>query len=268
MELALGERIRIARTRCKKSQVELARDVGISKTTLSDIETGKTVAPSSAIITDIARVLDVSADFLLGLRDEPNGGGQFVSPAPAISIGSAISPIVTAWFTYSFAPEWFADALREAQTGQDHHARRREIVFAVCCAESCLLEWVRDEVLKRDFQGLNRYFVPGKWQSVVDKWKDIPKQLCDDGLIPAIPNLGETYWEDWRKLVNYRNGLVHARASRPESGSQGNEKSNPLPTKSDLDRLSAGWAVQVVVTLVRRLHDAVGTSPPTWLVDP
>jgi uncharacterized protein YjbI with pentapeptide repeats/DNA-binding XRE family transcriptional regulator len=74
MELALGERIRIARTRCKKSQVELARDVGISKTTLSDIETGNTVAPSSAIITDIARVLNVSADFLLGLCDEPDSG--------------------------------------------------------------------------------------------------------------------------------------------------------------------------------------------------
>src|SRR5215475_2860710 len=76
MELALGERIRIARTRCKKSQVELARAVGISKTTLSDIETGNTVAPSSAIITDIARVLNVSADFLLGLRDEPDSGGR------------------------------------------------------------------------------------------------------------------------------------------------------------------------------------------------
>jgi putative transcriptional regulator len=265
MELALGERIRIARTRCKKSQVELARDVGISKTTLSDIETGKTAAPSSAIISDIARVLDVSADFLLGLRDEPNGGGQIVSPAPAIARISAISP--TVWLTYSFAPEWFADALREAQTGQDHHARRREIVFAVCCAESYLLEWVRDEVLKRDFQGLNRYFIPGKWQSVVDKWRDIPKQLCDDGLIPAIPNLGEPYWEDWRKLVADRNGLVHARASRPESDSQSNDR-NPLPSRSDLDQLPAGWAVRVVVTLVRRLHDAVGTSPPTWLVDP
>src|SRR5215475_5970512 len=82
MELALGERIRIARTRCKKSQVELARDVGISKTTLSDIETGNTVAPSSAIITDIARVLNVSADFLLGLRDEPDSGGRLSVSLP------------------------------------------------------------------------------------------------------------------------------------------------------------------------------------------
>src|SRR5437763_1505475 len=179
MELALGARIRIARTRCKKSQVELARDVGISKTTLSDIETGNTIAPSSAIITDIARVLNVSADFLLGLRDEPDSAGRLsvslptpqqerqthiirVMPATVrITAGAA-----TLWLTYSFAPEWFEDALHEARTGQEHHARRREIVFAVCFAESYLLEWVRDEVLKGDFPRLNRYFVPGTWESV------------------------------------------------------------------------------------------------------
>ena len=268
MELALGERIRIARTRYKKSQVELARDVGISKTTLSDIETGKTAAPSSAIITDLARVLDVSADFLLGLRDEPDRGGglhQIVRPAPVTVRVSTVAP--TVWLTYSFAREWFEDARREARTDQDHHARRREIVFAVCFAESYLLEWIRDKVLKQDFQKLNTYFVPGKWQSVVDKWKDIPKQLLNDRLISDVPNLGESYWQEWRKLVDYRNGLVHARASRPESDSQ-SEESNPLPSKGNLDQLPAGWAVQVVVTLVRRLHDAVGTPPPEWLVDP
>jgi hypothetical protein len=41
-----------------------------------------------------------------------------------------------------------------------------------------------------------------------------------------------------------------------------------VPSKTVLDQLSAGWAVRVVVTLVRRLHDAVGTPPPTWLVEP
>jgi transcriptional regulator with XRE-family HTH domain len=107
MELALGGRIHIARTRCKKSQVELARDVGISKTTLSDIETGNTVAPSSAIITDIARGLNVSADFLLGLRDEPDRGGRLhvalptsrqerhkpiIRPTPATVSVTAVAP--------------------------------------------------------------------------------------------------------------------------------------------------------------------------------
>jgi hypothetical protein len=69
----------------------------------------------------------------------------------------------TIWLTYPFAKEWFEDALHEAKTGIDHNARRREIVFAVCFAESYLFEWVRDQVLDRkDRQklvtDLNQYF--------------------------------------------------------------------------------------------------------------
>src|SRR5919112_3743691 len=72
---------------------------------------------------------------------------------------------LTVWLTYSFAPEWFEDALNEAKRGADHNARRREIVFAVCCAESYLFEWVRDEIIgksnmERLMKYLNKYFPP------------------------------------------------------------------------------------------------------------
>jgi transcriptional regulator with XRE-family HTH domain len=280
MELALGERIRIARTRCKKSQVELARDVGISKTTLSDIETGNTVAPSSAIITDIARVLNVSADFLLGLRDEPDRGGKLhvslptprqerqkhiIRPTPATV--SFTAGAATLWLTSSFAPEWFADALREARTGQDHHARRREIVWAVCCVESYLFEWARDQVLKRNFAEIERYFPSDDRRGIRQRWKEVVKELQRANHIPNSPEFQGTYWDDFILLVRYRDGLVHARASRPETDSQPKE-AKPVPSKTVLDQLSAGWAVRVVVTLMRRLHDAVGTPSPTWLIEP
>ena len=58
---------------------------------------------------------------------------------------------VELWATASFARAWFSDALEEAGVVNDSDARRREIVFAVCFAESYLLEWVRDVVLSRDF---------------------------------------------------------------------------------------------------------------------
>lgn len=173
----------------------------------------------------------------------------------------------TLWQTYSFAPEWFEDALNEARTGHDHHARRREIVFAVCFAESYLVEWVRDEVLNRDFERLNGYFRPGQRMSVKKKWKCVPKLLLAEGLILAKPDLGLSYWEDWLRLVEMRNGVVHARSSRPETHPQAEEE-QPLPTKADLDQLAAGWPTRVVVALVRRLHEAVGTATPSWLVDP
>jgi len=64
-----------------------------------------------------------------------------------------------------------------------------------------------------------------------------------------------------------RNGLIHARSSRPETDPQP-DKSKPLPSKGDLDQLPAGWAVRVVVALVKRLNQAAGTRPPIWLVEP
>lgn len=174
---------------------------------------------------------------------------------------------ITIWLSHNFAPEWFADALNEAKTGQSHNSRRREIIFGVCCAESYLLEWVLHEVLDGEFRKVINYFPPDSRRGVFQKWKDVPKQLHDEGLTSGIPNYGESWWKDWRQLVWYRDGLVHASSSRPETISQ-LDKENPLPSKTKLDQLPPGWAVRTVITLVRNLHKAVGTTSPAWLIEP
>ncbi len=168
------------------------------------------------------------------------------------------------WLSYCFAPEWLSDALNEARIGRDHNARRREILFAVCFAESYLVEWVRDEVLKRDFNRFNDFFPPGKWQGVIKKWMHVPKKLPGICFVSTFPDPSRSYWKDWLKLVCLRNGLVHARASRAETNPQP-QLERPLPSKGFLDRLEAGWATRVVVTLVQELHKAVGTQVPRWL---
>jgi hypothetical protein len=196
----------------------------------------------------------------------PKGSPQVISLTGIPSSAAVGTP--TIWLTYRFAAEWFNDALQEARTGMDHHSRRREVIFAVCTAESYILEWIRDEVLNRDFQRLNNYFPPGRWMNVTDKWKKIPKQLLRDGLIPRIPNLENPgYWGEWLKLIEYRNGLIHARASRPETASL-SEIEKPVPSKALLDSMSAGWPTRVVVELIRRLHAAVGTLVPGWVQEP
>ncbi len=189
---------------------------------------------------------------------------QVIRPASITSAWLAGTP--TLWLIYSFAPEWFNDALTEARTGKDHHAHRREIIFAVRSAESYLVEWVRDEVLNRDFNRLNQFFPPGERRGVAEKWKEVPKALLGAALISAVPDLGKPYWQDWLDLVDLRNGLIHARASRPETNSQPAVE-KPVPSKGDLDRLPSGWPVKVVVTLVRELHAALSTPAPAWLVD-
>jgi len=166
-----------------------------------------------------------------------------------------------------FAQSWFGDALREAKTPDDAQARRREIVFAVCFAETYLFESVRDEVVGGDVQKFNRYFPPGNFRRVEDKWKDIPKELAADSLMATTLNQGHPNWENFLDAVAFRHGLVHAAASRPHSRDLP-RKERAVPTMEDLSGLTPGWALGVVVTLIRRLHDAIQTTPPAWLPDP
>lgn len=123
----------------------------------------------------------------------------------------------TLWFKYSFAQDWFEDALNEARFGKGRHSLRREIIFAVAFAESYLVEWVRDEILKGDFEKLRQIF-SNKKISAEDKWKKVPNDLVREGLLEKTPNLKASFWQDWKLLINYRNGLVHAVSSLPESG--------------------------------------------------
>ena len=73
--------------------------------------------------------------------------------------------IASPWIYQSFAKAWFKDALNEVRHGIDINSRRREIIFAVAFAESYLVEWVRDDILKKDFGKFNLYFPINKKMS-------------------------------------------------------------------------------------------------------
>ena len=178
----------------------------------------------------------------------------------------------TVWQTYSFAPEWLEDAIEEARADGNHNARRREIIFAVSFVESYLFEWVRDQVLNRDFDLLAMYFPPSQKKGIRDKWKDVPKKLKSDGAIPAAPDYsrapGQEYWSDFNDLVDMRDGLIHASSSRPETNPQPPGVPGPHPSKRLLDQLQAGDATKAVVALVRHLHSTIRTTAPLWLTEP
>ena len=70
MSEGLGERIRRIRLRYGMSQAELARRIKVSLTTMNKIEAGDTPDPRASRISAIADVLGVSADVLLGRKDE------------------------------------------------------------------------------------------------------------------------------------------------------------------------------------------------------
>jgi len=192
-------------------------------------------------------------------------------PAKAIVYGSGtarIAPLArgvgTVWDTYTWAPAWYRDASAEASRHDDHDARRREVVLAVAALESYLLEWVRDEVLKRDFRQVTRYFPPGSHPPIKERWKKVIQSLHSDGLIANTPSFSEPYWAEFATLLTFRDGLIHGRSSRPRSAGQRQDE-RPLPTKQDLDNMQPGWARDIVAHVIRKLHEAVRTPLPQWL---
>jgi transcriptional regulator with XRE-family HTH domain len=78
-EKVLGERIRELRKRQGMSQAELAAELGLNQTAVSDYETGA-ARIHAAMLAALARVLRTSADELLGLSSARIARGT--GPAP------------------------------------------------------------------------------------------------------------------------------------------------------------------------------------------
>jgi transcriptional regulator with XRE-family HTH domain len=70
MQPTLGENIRQARKTYGMNQTVLAQRVGISKTSLSLIESGETKDPHFSIVRKIAELLHISLDELAGFPDD------------------------------------------------------------------------------------------------------------------------------------------------------------------------------------------------------
>lgn len=69
----IGGRLRRIRKEHEYTQTELAGKIGITQTLVSDYETGRARPPAEMLIR-FAKVLDVSADELLGLEKPKKGG--------------------------------------------------------------------------------------------------------------------------------------------------------------------------------------------------
>jgi transcriptional regulator with XRE-family HTH domain len=66
-----GERVHLMRRRRKMTQQALADAVGVSKATIFRIEKGDFADAMGQTIAQMARVFNVSGDYLLGLKEEP-----------------------------------------------------------------------------------------------------------------------------------------------------------------------------------------------------
>ncbi|PWV92009.1 DNA-binding XRE family transcriptional regulator [Paenibacillus cellulosilyticus] len=68
----LASRLRSARVRIDKTQEQVAEAVGVGQTTYSSYEVGRR-KPSYKVLQKLSEYLGVSADYLLGNTDDPQG---------------------------------------------------------------------------------------------------------------------------------------------------------------------------------------------------
>lgn len=65
-----GQRLKITRKNAKEKQEDLARVIEVSKSQISEMESGKKTTTVEKVAL-ICEHYGVSADYLLGLKDEP-----------------------------------------------------------------------------------------------------------------------------------------------------------------------------------------------------
>lgn len=162
------------------------------------------------------------------------------------------------------AERWFADMVRETQpeTGGATDSIRREVVIAVCFAESYIFEWARD-VMGRD--ALQYFGLENGFEDVKRKWKRVPVDLYEAGVIEAASK-PDIDWREMGKVTEYRNGLVHGAASIPRASKGCAEEAvKPMRRLSELSGRGQGWALQAVLKVVEQLHQQTGTPIPDYL---
>jgi hypothetical protein len=194
--------------------------------------------------------------------DRPDSQSSQSVNLTGLEMGAAAG-VATFWQHANFAEYWFADSMRESKiAGPD--ARRREIIFAIATAESFIFEWARDLVLGPALDSLESYFpAEGRATPVTVRWKRVPARLVKKGLIAGVPTLGQG-WTDFLLLKDYRNGLLHARASRPHTSGVAAD-SLPVPPFGALAAMEPGWPTSVVARLIVELMRAAKTPIPSWL---
>lgn len=174
--------------------------------------------------------------------------------------GSSVDLLVAA----NLAERWFADLVREAERGTEDatDSIRREVVLAVCFAESYIFEWAR-KLMGQD--AVHYFRLEPRFEDVKERWKRVPVDLHEAEILETASK-PDINWGEMGEVTRYRNGLVHGRASIPRgSKSEEGKPREPVPRLSELQRRGQGWALNAVLKVLEQLHHQTDTPVPDYL---
>lgn len=124
------ERLKEARLKNKLTQEGLAKKMKVTKGTISNYENGHST-PSNEMLADLANILDVDTDYLLGLSDIPSKSVENNTYNPLYEIDKILSELkikdiffhdIEAW--KNFTPE-DVEELRKHFEWVAHKAKER-----------------------------------------------------------------------------------------------------------------------------------------------
>jgi hypothetical protein len=134
-------------------------------------------------------------------------------------------------------------------------------------AETYLFEWVRDALMSERPSRMFEFFPTNDRRGVRGRWKEVPKDLHDAGVIPNKPDFGDPHRAEWNEFVDHCDRIIHAKLCELVV-SDGITNGNDALIKREIDAIHPGWALGIVVERIRRLHDAGDSPLPEWLVSP
>jgi hypothetical protein len=131
-----------------------------------------------------------------------------------------------------------------------------------------LFEWVRG-IVNHQADALEKYFPfdPDRRVGIRRRWPRVIGQLRSDRIITMKRNPDQMAWDDFERLIDFRDGVLHASVSRPDASDSPPDK-EPVPSIEDFQNLPRGHATEIVRTLILNLHNAAGTPAPDWLQTP
>jgi len=173
---------------------------------------------------------------------------KITTHAPTVAISS------------NLAKHWFDDVKRESIKA-DVGARRREILFTYCFLEAYIVEWAYVTLGSHnafDEQYDRNVFLP----SLKNKWIEMPKLVCARKSTEKEIQIDVSSLD---RLKYFRDGLVHAKASRWFVSEPGKEPVKPEPSQDELGALEPGWAKELARQMVIQLHEQFETEPPSYI---
>lgn len=82
-----GERLRARRLQLEMRQQKLADDMGAKQGWISELEHGKQTRLEAETVYRVAQVLGCTADYLLGMSDDPTASRPHRQPRTPASVG-------------------------------------------------------------------------------------------------------------------------------------------------------------------------------------